>query len=209
MEVQLSLAEAIVDLLRISPVCLPGFAAVGALLYRAAKKADGRPSAGTIIGALLLYYYLCVVLSNIVGIPTAKELIRLTALGEGWFHPNISTIPLVDGLSPQFVLNIFCFMPLGLLCPVISRAYQRLRAAALMGLSLSLTVELAQLFTLYRATDIDDLLANTIGTVLGWLCFCLAARLGLFRRADPVRDRTAGLLPAQAAAAAFVLTFIG
>ena len=34
-----------------------------------------------------------------------------------------------------------------------------------------LAIEISQMFTLYRATDIDDLFANTIGAVIGYELF--------------------------------------
>lgn len=46
----------------------------------------------------------------------------------------------------------------------------------MLGFGLSLTIELAQLFTQYRATDVDDLITNTVGTLLGYLCFRLIHR---------------------------------
>lgn len=39
------------------------------------------------------------------------------------------------------------------------------------GCGLSLFIEVIQLFTLYRATDIDDLITNVVGTLIGYLFF--------------------------------------
>lgn len=36
---------------------------------------------------------------------------------------------------------------------------------------LSLFIEITQLFTLHRVTDIDDLITNVIGTLVGYFCF--------------------------------------
>ena len=41
---------------------------------------------------------------------------------------------------------------------------------------MSLFIEINQLFT-YRATSVDDLILNTLGAAVGWLCFLLVARL--------------------------------
>ena len=67
---------------------------------------------------LVFYYYLCVMLTNIVGIPTLSEYIRLSRLGEAFFNPNINLIPFSDGFSLSFILNIFLFVPLGFYAPL-------------------------------------------------------------------------------------------
>ena len=45
------------------------------------------------------------------------------------------------------------------------------------GVGLSLSIEIVQLFTLYRATDIDDLITNVVGTLVGYFCFWLIHKL--------------------------------
>ena len=40
----------------------------------------------------------------------------------------------------------------------------------LCGLAVSLCFELLQLVTHYGMFDLDDLMNNSLGTVLGWLC---------------------------------------
>lgn len=126
--------------------------------------------------SLLIYYYLCVLFTHIVGIPTLSELIRVSQLGEAFFNPNLNLIPLSDGFSLSFILNIFLFIPLGFLCPIISRTFERAGNIFLIGFVLSILNEISQLFTLYRATDIYDLLTNLIGAMTGYLCFGLAAK---------------------------------
>lgn len=56
---------------------------------------------------------------------------------------------------------------------MISRSYARLSRTVLTGIGLSLIIELSQLFTLYRATDINDIIANGLGAILGCLCYRL------------------------------------
>lgn len=112
-------------------------------------------------------------LTKIVGIPTLREYIRLSNLGEAFFNPDINLIPFSDGFSLGFILNIILFIPLGFLCPIISKSYQCIKNTFLIGSGLSLSIEIVQLFTLYRATDIDDLITNVAGTLIGYLGFRL------------------------------------
>lgn len=121
-----------------------------------------------LILSLVFYYYLCVMMTKIVGIPTLSEWIRVSGLGESFFHPNINLIPFHDGFRLGAILNIFLFIPLGFLCPLISRHYQSIKHTFFIGCGLSFSIEIVQLFTLYRATDIDDLIMNTVGTLIGY-----------------------------------------
>ena len=66
------------------------------------------------------------------------------------------------------LLNVLLFVPLGFLLPVLWKRFRSFLWTGLLGFSFSLSIELLQLLTL-RATDINDLMTNTTGTILGWL----------------------------------------
>lgn len=86
------------------------------------------------------------------------------------FDPNISIVPfapMLYDLSGTF-LNILLFLPFGLFLPLLWQRMHSFRWVALWGFGLSLAIELLQIFTL-RATDINDLITNTAGTLLGCL----------------------------------------
>lgn len=174
--IQLGLFDALTDLLFVHSIYWLGVPVIFVLLVVLFKKNPTVSKVKTSILCLLLYYYLSVMLTNIVGFPTLREYFRLSGLGESFFNPNVNLVPFADGFSLSFVLNILLFVPLGFLCPYISRHYRQAKHAVLLGFGLSLTIELAQLFTQYRATDVDDLLTNTAGTLLGYLCFRLIHR---------------------------------
>lgn len=175
--VQLGLFDAIKDLLFVDPVFFLGILVICLMLILLFRRNRRIPKIRTSILSLVFYYYLCVMLTKIVGIPTLKEYIRLTGLGEAFFHPNINLIPFHDGFSLGFLLNIFLFIPLGFLCPLISKHYRCVKNIFLLGCGLSFSIEIVQLFTLYRATDIDDLITNVVGTLIGYLGFRLIHRL--------------------------------
>ena len=84
-----------------------------------------------------------------------------------------------------YLLNIVLLVPFGLLAPLI---WPRLRSAgrtAAAGALFSLLIEISQLFT-NRSPDVDDLLLNTLGAVLGWLLYRLfPARLRERQEACP------------------------
>ncbi|MEL7207571.1 MAG: VanZ family protein, partial [Actinomycetota bacterium] len=80
----------------------------------------------------------------------------------------------VSGPVLQVVMNVALFVPLGFLLGWRTR--RGLGAAALIGLALSLLIELTQgtgnwgLYECpYRLAEFDDLVANTSGAALGWI----------------------------------------
>lgn len=78
---------------------------------------------------------------------------------------------LKDGLSPATILNILLFIPFGFFTIMV---FKRFITCTLIGVLLSLSIEVLQLFT-GRFVQLEDLLMNTIGTVIG----CLLAYLVL------------------------------
>ena len=115
----------------------------------------------------LFVLYLCEMF-DVVGIPAAQYI--------RW-EPNISLIPFSDGthwLGVQRVLNAVMFAPFGFLLPVLWRGCRKWSVTTLAGFLLSLTIEILQMFC-FRATDVDDLLMNTLGAGFGffaaWLFF--------------------------------------
>ena len=126
-EIQLNLFEAIKDLLLVKPIFLIGVFLIGFFLFWIFNKDKTLPKLKITVLSLVMYYYLCLMLVNIVGIPTLDEYKRLLQLGETFFNPNVNLIPFSDGFSLSFILNIFLFIPFGFLCPLISKSYERIR----------------------------------------------------------------------------------
>lgn len=69
-----------------------------------------------------------------------------------------------------YFFNILLFIPFGILFPVIWPTMVELKYTVLSGFSFSLLIEISQLFN-NRQTDVDDLLMNTLGTLIGCLLF--------------------------------------
>ena len=90
--------------------------------------------------------------------------------------PNVNLEPFSNGISFTFYLNIIMCMPLGFLLPFIWKDYRKLYKTTIVGFCFSLLVELSQLITT-RATDVDDLIANTLGTVIGYLIWIIFSKL--------------------------------
>lgn len=87
------------------------------------------------------------------------------------FSPNVNWIPLrymINDLK-NAGLNVLLFLPFGVMLPMLWPVFRSGKRTAWAGLAASGIIEVAQLFT-YRATDVDDLITNTLGAVMGyWL----------------------------------------
>jgi len=72
--------------------------------------------------------------------------------------------------------NIIMFAPFGFFPPILWNRF-RLRNAAWLTFNISFCIEVIQLFVGGRATDIDDLILNTLGGILGWCVFYLLNKI--------------------------------
>ncbi len=72
--------------------------------------------------------------------------------------------------------NVVIFLPLGFLMPMASK-YRSFWATAINCFLLSLAVELFQLISRVGSFDVDDLLLNTIGGVLGYISFLICNKI--------------------------------
>ena len=89
------------------------------------------------------------------------------------------------GVSAAFLNlagNVIGFMPFGFLLPVMAARMRHFRVTVPLGFLLSLSVEVIQLFTRVGSFDVDDLMLNTLGVVLGYLLFILLN--GIMRMLD-------------------------
>lgn len=68
--------------------------------------------------------------------------------------------------------NIIMFIPFGLLFPTAFPQLRRAPACVLLGFCFSTLIELMQLFTQRGHCQVDDVITNTFGALLGWTLFC-------------------------------------
>lgn len=82
----------------------------------------------------------------------------------------------------NFLGNIFMFIPVGAILRTLTGKKQR-PLQIFIGTGISLLIEVLQLFNM-RGTDIDDVLLNTLGTILGWLFVNVIYTLGGYDRKE-------------------------
>ncbi len=71
--------------------------------------------------------------------------------------------------------NVVMFVPLGFFIPCVFRKAETFRRSMLYALITIVCVEIIQLVTLLGSLDVDDILLNMIGVVIGYLIYRLAA----------------------------------
>jgi len=112
----------------------------------------------------LIFAFYAIALFSVVGVP---------AVGIFQVDFGLNLIPFADIVNSPFaymkntILNIILFIPMGFFVPAVWKNFRSFKTMFSMGLAVSLGIELLQIFT-FRLTDIDDLITNTAGTVLGY-----------------------------------------
>lgn len=134
------------------------------------KKSSGKIKWQHYLFGYFLILYLVISLKDIVGFPTLSDLERKVMLGVPIFDPALNFIPLSSGIEISTILNIIFFMPFGFLLPTLWNKFRKFIPTVFAGFIFSLIIEVGQLFTI-RATDVDDLIMNTLGTILGFILF--------------------------------------
>lgn len=120
----------------------------------------------------VLYTIFAIYLSavyHLVGLPTIQFL---------EFDVNLNLIPVVGMIEDlkNTALNVILFVPLGVMLPFLWKKYRAMKSTLLFGFGMTLTIELLQLLT-FRATDINDIIANTLGTIIGYFIFAVMAKI--------------------------------
>lgn len=70
--------------------------------------------------------------------------------------------------------NVLLFVPFGTILPVLHPKFRTFPAVILRGFLLSVAVEIIQYLSQRGSCDVDDVLLNTLGCVVGYLIFCIA-----------------------------------
>ena len=112
---------------------------------------------------MIFGFYLAVVLA-LVGFPNITMLqIEFT----------VSLIPFIYMLSDivNACLNVLLFVPFGFFLPTLWGKFRNVKSTIMAGLLTTLFIEISQLFT-GRATDIDDVITNILGTIIGYYIAC-------------------------------------
>ena len=86
--------------------------------------------------------------------------------GASEFRKCLST---QEHVITEIVLNVLLFVPLGFLVPKVREFFGKWWRILLLGLALSVTIEVTQLLTHLGCFDVCDLVHNTLGAGIGFL----------------------------------------
>ncbi|PMC33769.1 VanZ family protein [Bacillus sp. UMB0899] len=115
-------------------------------------------------------YFLCMI--HLVFFPIEVNIGEYANLTP-WYI-SINYIPILTIDLKTFLLNIIMMVPFGMYLPLLNQKVHSIKKAAFHGLLISLSFEIIQIVLKAalgngRSTDINDLIANTLGAAVGFL----------------------------------------
>lgn len=136
---------------------------------------------------LILVYICLIVVVRFTFCPFGKvdgQIQPLLFDAENIFPPRINLVPLVYLLdyliAGEAVLNVVgntaMFIPIGIIWPAVFRKLNTHKKVICAGVGFSLCIELLQLPFFDRVTDIDDLILNSLGFLMGYGIYLLVKR---------------------------------
>lgn len=145
-----------------------------------------------ILISLFFIVYL-VVLVNVIILKDGTALVMAKHRTQISFSQKINQInivPLVNTIIPylkggpsirisieNLLGNIFAFSPLGFFLPLLLKQCTRLKNTLLVSFVISLLIEIVQLIFSIGACDIDDIILNVFGSLLGFGVYYLFRNL--------------------------------
>jgi glycopeptide antibiotics resistance protein len=75
----------------------------------------------------------------------------------------------------SLIYNVIAFSPLGFLLPCMGERTRRWGVVLIAGLGISLAIELVQVVTMLGSGDVDDVILNVLGTMIGYGLFRLVS----------------------------------
>lgn len=165
---------------------------------RASGRGDGRPGGGWVVSVAAFVVYLFALLHY----TNAGTLHDVLHFGLDLESQRIAVVPFADARwdVDGHILNIALFVPFGLLVSLLLPDAQGNGSPGKVLASsafISLLIELSQLLN-RRVTDVDDLITNVLGAVIGCALFALLPR-GFVDKARAGLPR--GIVPACVVAA--------
>ena len=135
-------------------------------------------------GQLLLVYICILVVTRFTFFPFSKVDGKIQPLifdAARVFPPRINLIPFVNLFDYEirrealinFIGNTAMFIPIGIIWPSLFRELNAFPRAMAAGIGFSLCIEILQLPFFERVSDIDDLILNSLGFLLGYGIYLL------------------------------------
>ena len=155
------------------------------IFIRFDQKRNGIPVPKYHIGIILILFTYIAGVYHFTGIGTIYDgfLYQLKLNPE-----QINLIPFSQDVHiTSYILNIILFVPLGVLAPIVWKKMDKLINTVSLGFIFTLFIELTQLLN-NRITDIDDIIMNVLGTIIGFVIFKILNKItkSKFKIKDPI-----------------------
>ncbi|WP_227013473.1 VanZ family protein [Paenibacillus psychroresistens] len=103
-----------------------------------------------------------------------------------WYN-SIHPVPFINNDIPSFTLNMIMMVPLGFFLPLLYSRVRTVKNALKIGLFTSLGIEVAQLIMAItlsssRTSDINDLIANSLGCAIGFILIKQIMKVDMFNK---------------------------
>ncbi len=92
------------------------------------------------------------------------------------YYTNLETLGF-GAVFSNLLGNVIAFIPFGFFLPILRRIHKSFFATLFYTFLLSLLIETVQLVTKVGAFDVDDLILNTLGGVVGYILFQIVNRI--------------------------------
>lgn len=133
--------------------------------FRASTCDKSRLTAWTIFLSYILVIFHTVFLSRESG---SREAVSLFPF-ETWGHTLYA--------HAYFIENIIMFIPFGILLPILFKRIRRVLNCVGLGFLNSCVIEIAQFVTRRGYLQLDDVITNTVGALIGWLIWRGAGKI--------------------------------
>ena len=138
------------------------------LLLRNRQKRNGIVFPKWHIPAVLVFSLYVLGVFHFTGVGTIYDFKRFLFIPE-----LINLIPFSNEIDiVAYGLNVVLFVPLGLLAPVIWEKMDKLTNVIAVSVLFTMLIEISQLIN-FRSTDVDDVILNVLGGVVGFGLFKL------------------------------------
>lgn len=145
------------------------------MVYAVKRRKTGEKVSGIYLAWTWIFLLYLWMVFDVTGIGTMGDILRFLWQGENPVIGGYNFVPF-DSMGIGFVLNIIMCVPLGFLLPLIWKECRKCSKTVLAGIMLSMFIEFTQIFN-FRATDVDDLMTNTCGTLIGYLIWRVFAKI--------------------------------
>lgn len=142
----------------------------GVFVFKIYKKGKGRIRFSCIL--FIIYIEILMQTAFFSREPGSRQQIDLNLFGT-WGQTAIA--------HAYFIENIIMFIPFGLLAPMVFERMRKVRFCVFIGFLCSCGIELSQLITQRGYCQLDDVVTNTVGMLVGWGIWKMLSSVGIAR----------------------------